>query len=219
MSLQKNIEEQYKNRLDKSELYNSDYSRFSEEERSKKLKQLVKEVLIITNNTTLLEIGAGQGGNISLLKEIGFSEQTIFVNELLPERVAHIKRTYPGVKIFEGNALEIDFDRKFDCIFQSTVFTSILNDKDRIELANKMWDLLMPGGIILWYDFIYNNPGNADVKKVSIAEVKCLFPKAIKTKIVKVTLAPPLGRRVGKLYNLFNVPFLRSHILGVFQKQ
>ncbi|MBL7913301.1 MAG: class I SAM-dependent methyltransferase [Bacteroidia bacterium] len=219
MSLQKNIEEQYGKRLDKNDLYNSDYSRFSEGERSEKLKLLVKEFLNVTTNITVLEIGAGQGGNISLLKEIGFSDQTIFMNELLPERIAHIKKNYPGIKIFEGNALDINFDQKFDCIFQSTVFTSILNEHDRVKLANKMWKLLNHGGIILWYDFIYNNPGNADVKKVSVDEVKALFALATKTKIVKVTLAPPIGRRVGKLYNLFNVPFLRSHILGVFQKQ
>lgn len=219
MALQKDIKNQYGKRLDKSELYNSDYSRFSDEERSEKLKQLAKEFLDITSNSTILEIGAGQGGNIPLLKEVGFNDQTIFVNELLPERIEHVKRNYPGIKVFEGNALEIDFNTKFDCIFQSTVFTSILNDTDRVMLANKMWDLLKPGGIILWYDFIYNNPGNADVKKVSIAEVKKIFPLAIKTKIIKVTLAPPIGRRVGKLYNLFNVIFLRSHILGVFKKQ
>ncbi len=219
MSLQKDIKDQYGKRLDKSDLYNSDYSRFSEEEKSFKLKQLLKEFLTVTDHSTILEIGAGQGGNIPLLKEAGFSDETIFVNELLPERIAHVKRAYPKIKVFEGNALEVNFERKFDCIFQSTVFTSILNENDRVELANKMWQLLNPGGIILWYDFIYNNPGNADVKKVSIADVKKLFPRANKTKIIKVTLAPPIGRRVGKLYNLFNIPPLRSHILGVFQKQ
>lgn len=219
MSLQKDIKDQYSKRLDKSDLYNSDYSRFSEEERSAKIKQLVKTYLNVNGNSTILEIGAGQGGNIQLMYEMGFTDKTIFVNELLPERVAHLKAHYPAIKVFDGNALEINFDMKFDCVFQSTVFTSILNEKDRIELADKMWNLLKPGGIILWYDFIYNNPGNTDVRKVSIEEVKKLFPGAVKTKIVKVTLAPPLGRRVGKMYNLFNIPLLRSHILGVFVKQ
>lgn len=219
MSLQKNIEEQYKNRLDKSDLYNSDYSRFADAERSIKTKQLVKEFLNINDKTTILEVGAGQGGNINLLREMGFNDQTIFVNELLPERIAAVKRNYPAIKIFEGNAIEINIDQKFDCVFQSTVFTSVLKDEDRIALAAKMWEILNPGGIILWYDFIYNNPNNKDIRKVDIKEVKKLFSKSVKSKIIKLTLAPPIGRRVGKLYNLFNVPFLRSHILGVFQKQ
>jgi len=219
MSLQEDITENYSKRSGKEVLYNSDYSYFSEVERSVKIKQLVKKFITVNNDTTILEIGAGQGGNIALLKEMGFNDQTIFINELLPERIAHVKNNYPGIKVYEGNALEINFDRKFDCIFQSTVFTSILNDNTRIELANKMWDLLKPGGIILWYDFIYNNPNNADVKKVSINEVKQLFKNASGSRIIKVTLAPPIGRRVGKMYNFFNIPFLRSHILGVFQKQ
>ena len=218
MSLQKNIEEQYNNRLDKSSLYNSEYSRFTDAERTIKTKQLVKEFLQVTHKSTVLEVGAGQGGNIPLLREMGFNDQNIFVNELLAERIEGVKRNYPAIKIFEGDALQVDFNQKFDCVFQSTVFTSILKDEDRIALANKMWELLNPGGIILWYDFIYNNPANPQVKKVNIKEVKKLFSKANKTKIIKLTLAPPIGRRVGKLYNLFNVPFLRSHILVVFQK-
>lgn len=219
MSLQEDITENYGKRSGKESLYNSDYSYFSELERSAKIKQLVKKFITINDNTTILEIGAGQGGNIPLLKEIGFNDKTIFINELLPERIAHVKSNYPGIKVYEGNALEINFDRKFDCIFQSTVFTSILDDNSRIALANKMWELLKPGGIILWYDFIYNNPNNADVKKVSSSEVKQLFHNASASQIIKVTLAPPIGRRVGKMYNFFNIPFLRSHILGVFQKQ
>jgi len=219
MSLQKDIEEQYRKRLDKSILYNSDYSSFAEEERCAKIKQLVKEYLNVSVSSTILEIGAGQGGNIQLMYDMGFTDKTVFINELLPERVAHVKKNYPTVKVFDGNALEINFDMKFDCVFQSTVFTSILKEKDRLELADKMWNILKPGGIILWYDFIYNNPGNTDVKKVSITEVKRLFLAAGKTKIIKVTLAPPLGRRVGKMYNLFNIPLLRSHILGVFLKK
>lgn len=219
MALQKDIIDQYEKREGKSNLYNSEYSRFSELERAIKLKQIVKEFLTVTDNTTILEVGAGQGGNIPLLKEIGFTNNTIFVNEILAERIAHVKNNYPEIKIFEGNALEINFNRKFDCVFQSTVFTSILSEDDRVKLANKMWDLLNPGGIILWYDFIYNNPSNPDVKKVSSSDVKKLFPSATKYKIVKVTLAPPVGRRVGKLYSLFNIPLLRSHILGVFLKK
>ncbi|MBL7920438.1 MAG: class I SAM-dependent methyltransferase [Bacteroidia bacterium] len=219
MSLQKDITKQYGKRTGKEKLYNSDYSYFSEKERAVKIKELVKKIILINNNTTILEIGAGQGGNIPLLREMDFNDDNIFVNELLPERVMHIKNNYPTIKVYEGNALEIDFDRKFDCIFQSTVFTSVLNDDQRIALANKMWKLLKPGGIILWYDFIYNNPNNSDVKKVSVAEVKQLFSNATQISIEKVTLAPPIGRLVGKMYNLFNIPFLRSHILAVFQKQ
>jgi hypothetical protein len=150
--------------------------------------------------------------------ECGFRKENIFLNELLPERVKAIKSNHSGTTVFEGDALKINFGKTFDCVYQSTVFTSILDDQSRKQLAIKMWDLLNPGGIILWYDFIYNNPKNPDVRKVSISEAKDLFPMCNHSEIRKITLAPPIGRRVGNLYSLFNLPFLRSHIIAVFRK-
>ncbi len=216
LSLEDKIKEQYAERGGMEHLYNSDYSRLADEERIKKVKQILQNYNL--SNSSILEIGAGQGDNVQMLLDLGFESKKIFLNELLPERAQRIKVNHPDIVLFEGDALTINFNQTFDCVFQSTVFTSILEDTDRIKLANKMWNLLNPGGIILWYDFVYNNPSNLNVKKVSIQETTDLFPLAKRREIVKVTLAPPIGRRVGKMYRLFNLPFLRSHILAVFQK-
>ena len=81
-----------------------------------------------------------------------------------------------------------------------------------------MLDLLNPNGIILWYDFIYNNPKNEHVKKVSVNELKLLFSISKKIYYKKITLAPPIGRKTGRLYKIFNIPVLRSHILAVIKK-
>ena len=51
----------------------------------------------------------------------------------------------------------------FDFVFQSTVFTSILDSEVRKEVAGEMLRVLKPGGVILWYDFHVNNPRNPDV--------------------------------------------------------
>ncbi len=214
MSLEKQIQDQYKNRTHKAHLYDSEYSRLADREKVVCCQELLSEHL--PNGVSVLEIGAGQGHNVALLRKCGFED--IVLNELLPERVAHAKKNFPELKIHSGNAMSIDFGRTFDCVFQSTVFTSVLSDEERVKLAEKMWDLLNPGGVILWYDFVYNNPKNSDVRKVSVKEVKKLFPKSSRCDIRRVTLAPPIGRRVGKLYPLFNLPFLRSHILAVFHK-
>lgn len=216
MSLDKQIQEQYSKRGPDNGLYNSVYSRLAEKEKWGKAKIILQNYL--DKNASILEIGAGNGSNCLEFEKFGYKRENMFLNELLPQRIALIKQNFPDIKLYEGDALQIDFARKFDCVFQSTVFTSILNDKDRKALAEKMWDSLNPGGIILWYDFIYNNPKNPDVKKVSPKEVKSLFPQAVKYEIHKITLAPPVGRRVGKLYPLFNILPLRSHILGIFQK-
>ena len=82
-----------------------------------------------------------------------------------------------------------------------------------------MFDMTRNSGIILWYDFRYDNPHNADVRGISKKEVKCLFPDAKKIFFFDVTLAPPLGRRVGRLYGILNsLWFLRTHVVAVVYK-
>jgi hypothetical protein len=81
-----------------------------------------------------------------------------------------------------------------------------------------MWRLTKPLGMILWYDLRVNNPGNPDVRGIGVQEIRELFPRASGFEYKRVTLAPPIGRRVGRLYNFLNFPFLRSHILAAVYK-
>lgn len=219
MSLTNKINEQYSKRDSKSHLYHqSHYINFSQEEIKEVSEQLIRNYFSNLGDLKLLEIGAGSGHNAMMFEKMGIQLRNISFNELLEDRITVIKNSFPSNKLYAGDAITLNFEERYDIIFQSTVFTSILRDQDRKALANKMWELLKPGGIILWYDFIYNNPNNPDVKKVSVAEVKELFGAAKNWRVKKVTLAPPIGRKVGKFYKLFNLPFLRSHILAVFQK-
>jgi hypothetical protein len=216
MALEDQIHEQYEKRRGIDALYNSVYSELADKERAAALKSLLSPLILPQH--TILEVGSGQGNNVPMLRGCGFSEDRIFLNELLVDRVAAARKQYPMVHLYAGNALETNFDRTFDFVFQSTVFTSILDAADRQRLADKMWSLVTPGGYILWYDFIFSNPSNPDVRKVSFGELKRLFPDAVITAKQKITLAPPIGRRVGRLYPFFNLPFLRTHLLVLMQK-
>jgi len=220
VSLTEEINKQYNNRSNKTHLYqNSPYTLAVRQELKSNCRKLLKTCFTNLSEVTLLEIGAGNGTNAFMFESMGIKLSNISFNELLTERIKAIKENFPKNDIYEGDATKIEVPKKFDIIYQSTVFTSILNDTDRRNLADKMWSMLKPGGIILWYDFIYNNPQNPDVKKVSISEVKQLFGKASNSIINRITLAPPIGRKVGKFYKLFNIVLLRSHILAVFQKE
>lgn len=214
--LEEHIKKHYKEREGKESLYNSVYADLADEEKLEALKTLL--VSNLGAGATILEIGAGQGGNVGMLQACGLALKNIYLNELLPERVEHLHKNYPDCTVFAGNALTIDFKMQFDCVFQSTVFTSLLNDEDRKAMAQKMWSLLKPGGIILWYDFMYNNPANKHVRKVSRQEVKRLFAQASESEWRKITLAPPIGRRVGRFYKWFNWQPLRTHLLAVLKK-
>ncbi len=194
------------------------YSAFIIEEREKIYRRILDEELGDLSNKKMLEIGAGGGPNISFFMHAGFKPENIEANELLPVRADSFRNSFPAIKLHEGDALALEEKKKYDLVFQSTVFSSILDDKFRAQLAQKMLRLLSPKGIILSYDFIYNNPKNPDVKKVSFEEIKNLFG-GCSFKFYKVTLAPPIGRRVPGLYKALNIfPFLRTHLITVIRK-
>lgn len=183
------------------------------------IRLLLKNRLTDLNNLKLLEIGCGTGTNLISFIKLGFNPSKIVGNELLSDRFDKAVLKLPlEVKMFPGNALDLNFHGdSFDIVYQSMVFSSILNEEFKIALAKKMWQLTKPGGGILWYDFTYNNPKNQNVKGITFKELKKLFPD---TKIAKwrLTLAPPITRVVTSihpvLYNVFNFfPFLRTHIL------
>ena len=176
------------------------------------------------NDLRLLEIGCGNGSNILEFLRLGFSAKKLIANELLPDRAKLAKENLPSlIKVLEGDALSLDIeDESLDIVYQSTVFSSILDEKFQSKLAEKMWAWVKPGGAILWYDFTYNNPSNSDVRGVSLKRIRDLFPDG-KIDVKRVTLAPPISRRVCKLhpnlYHVFNVfPFLRTHVLCYIEK-
>ncbi len=173
----------------------------------------------------VLEIGCGGGANILQFLRWGFLPENIKGNELLADRCAEARHILPAaVEIFEGDACSLRLpDCSFDIVMASTVLTSILDKSFRVRLAQKMWSLVKPGGAVLWYDFIYNNPANADVTAIPRRQVLELFPEA-RAFTRKVTLAPPIARLVSRgnpgLYSLFNLfPFLRTHLVAWLVKE
>ena len=168
----------------------------------------------------LLKLVQGGGDNLIALKRNGFDWKNIYANELLEDRVEMLIKNLPNSNIYAGDASNLEFKNYFDVVFQSTVFTSILDIDFKIKLAVKMFDMVKDNGLILWYDFKYNNPKNPDVKGVGKNEIKKLFPEAKKIIFYNVTLAPPIGRRIGKFCNVFNFlfPFFRTHIIAEIYK-
>ena len=175
-------------------------------------------------NLKLIEIGCGNGSNLLEFLRLGLAPQNLCGIELLPVRAASARRCLPEeLVVHAGDANSVDIDPESqDVVFQSVVFSSLLDNSFQHDLANRMWNWVTPGGGVLWYDFIYNNPSNPDVRGVPVKRVKQLFPMG-KMIIRRVTLAPPISRRVVRVhpsfYNIFNFfPFLRTHVLCWIQK-
>jgi ubiquinone/menaquinone biosynthesis C-methylase UbiE len=196
-----------------------------EQEKERAMIKWIKENrLEPLENKKLLEFGCGIGINIQKFIRFGFTPSNIFANELMDERLQIAKKLLPAqVNFYNGSVMNLHFNENyFDIVFQSMVFSSILDLDYKYKLAEKMWHWVKPGGGILWYDFIYDNPQNPDVKGVRLNELKNLF-KGAKIVKKKITLAPPISRIVTRihpnLYYLFNsIYFLRTHLLVWIKK-
>jgi SAM-dependent methyltransferase len=170
------------------------------------------------------EVGCGAGGNLLGLLRLGMRPEHLQGIELLPERLALARAVLPeALRLHAGDAAQAPIaPASQDLLLQCTVFSSILSDAVQQSVADAMWRWLKPGGALLWYDFIVDNPRNRDVRGVPLRRVRELFPQG-RLQWQRLTLVPPLARAVCKLhpaaYTVFNtVPWLRSHVLAVIEK-
>lgn len=219
------IVERYERR---KSLGTSRYSRFNPEiiagtqERQRALVSLLKNNGVPNlERVDVLEIGCGNGSNLQELLLLGAQPERLTGNDLLPDRLDAARHRLPqATRLYPGDASILPFEAaSFDIVYQSTVFSSILDDESQGRLAEAMWRWVRPGGGVLWYDFIVNNPSNPDVRGVPLRRVRRLFPQG-RVDVRRVTLAPPISRRVHPaLYHVFNaVPLLRTHILCFVKK-
>ncbi|WP_127579923.1 class I SAM-dependent methyltransferase [Paenibacillus koleovorans] len=217
-----------RNSLKKNNLYNSlipsVYMSLQEKERAliRWIKDCKVEPIEIK---TVLEVGCGGGGNLLQLIQLGFLPENLTGNELQEDRALAARKKLPqDTAIIVGDASENDFGGQlFDIVYVSTVFSSILDDSFQQKLAGRIWEKTKPGGGVLWYDFIYDNPSNRDVKGIPVRRIKELFPLG-EIREWSLTLAPPISRRVTKfhpsMYTIFNcISLLRTHKLCWIEKK
>ena len=171
-----------------------------------------------------MEIGCAGGGVINSLLQLGVREQNIYGIDIRPEGVEDAKMAFPNVNFTVMDARQLEFpDSNFDVVTIFTLLSSILEYKIRKKIASEIERVLKPGGMVIYYDFRYNNPFNPNVMGIRKTEIKKLFPR-MNRELKLITLLPPLARRLGgwtKLYILLFLlfPCLRSHYLGLFIKE
>ena len=176
------------------------------------------------SNLRLLEVGCGEGGNLLELIRTGFAPEHLTGIELIEDRFNAARQRLPrALQLHLGDALAVDMPgASQDIVFVSTVFSSILDPTTQHALAAAMWRWLRPGGAVLWYDFAIDNPRNPDVRGVPRSRLRELFPEG-RLEVQRITLAPPIARRVCRLhpslYTAFNtIPLLRTHLLAWITK-
>jgi SAM-dependent methyltransferase len=129
----------------------------------------------------LLEVGCGTGTNLLELLRFGLRPEHLQGIELLPGSAEQARRVLPSsIRIITGDAAGLPeatiAAESQDVVYQSTVFSSLLDDAFQQRLAERIWSWVRPGGGVLWYDFVVNNPRNADVRGVPVSRLRRLFP-------------------------------------------
>jgi ubiquinone/menaquinone biosynthesis C-methylase UbiE len=179
------------------------------------------ETIPLTNRR-VLEIGCGRGDWFSMFRDFGASNADLAGIDLIEQRVDEARRRFPEADIRRGDASRLPWpDASFDVVFQSTVFTSILDADARIAVAQEMLRVVKPAGVVLWYDFRYDNPRNPYVRGIGRREVRSLFPDR-RIAFWRVTLAPPLARwivpRCWRLAGLLeSLTVLNTHLTAVIR--
>jgi SAM-dependent methyltransferase len=179
------------------------------------------------SSVRLLEVGCGTGANLLDLLRFGFKAEHLQGIELLPASAEQARSVLPAsVRITVGDAADpagaLIHTGSLDVVYQSTVFSSLLDDAFQQRLADTMWRYVRPGGGVLWYDFTVNNPRNRGVRGVPVKRIRQLFPEGA-LRLQRITLAPPIARLVTrlnpKLYSVFNAcAWLRTHVLAWIEK-
>lgn len=172
----------------------------------------------------ILDVGCGDGNMLRQFLQWGAAPERLAGIELRPDPVQKARHFNPNLDVRCGSATELPWpDASFDLVCQHTALTSILDPAMKRQIATEMSRVLRPGGAVLWYDFMYNNPRNPDVRGVKAGEIRSLFP-GFEIHLRRITLAPPIARCLPEsllpvLYPLLAaIPPLRTHYLGLFIK-
>jgi len=172
----------------------------------------------------ILDIGCGTGSILRNFIQYGANPENLYGIDLLPDRIETGRKINPNINFSCGDASKLPYQNEnFDIVMQFTVFTSILDNRMKKEIAKEMLRVLKADGIIIWYDYFMDNPKNPDVKGVRKKEIYEIFP-GCSIHLKKITLAPPITRALAP-YSTFicflleKLKIVNTHYLGIIQKK
>ena len=142
----------------------------------------------------ILDVGCGTGKWLRDLIGLGADPAKLFGVELLPSSVARARRLCPAPVTIEcSNAANLSFpSASFDIVLQAAVFSAMLDSEMRQAIAAEMLRVVRPGGLILWYDLIVENPWNSCVHPLRKSDIRRMFP-GCSLELRRVGLAPVIA--------------------------
>ncbi len=124
---------------------------FHKQEREWAILSFLRKLKVDLTGCSVLEVGSGTGHILQRFVDFGAS-QAVGLDVML-NRLQTANERHPRVILAQGNAAELPFaSHQFDLVTQFMCLSSVLDPSMRREIANEMWRVLKPGGMILFYD-------------------------------------------------------------------
>ena len=212
------------------------------QEREWKLLQEIHRYDIELSTTCFLEVGCGTGH--ILQRFLDFGAHSVYGVDLIQNRLKNGQTQFPCVHFFKADAGHLPFaSGSFNAVCQFMCLSSVIDSNMRMRIAQEMWRVLAPKGILISYDlrpssllirainFIGNHLTNkfsnhdsvvtTTTSPLDLEELNKLYPHG-KVRIVSISLNWHLAKlaRISRLLThlLSTLPPLRSHYLLIASK-
>ena len=186
------------------------------------LRTIAREGFWPLGTRRILDVGCGTGHFLRWLGALGAEPDACHGVDISVERLDRARHLAPHhhLQVIDGQHLPFP-DAHFDLVVQRTVFSSLDTAGLRAGLAAEMRRVLRPEGLLLWYDVAVPNPWNPDLRPLTPAAVRALFPD-MRVRLERVSLLPPLvrllaPRSLAVCHLLEAIPVLRGHLWGVIR--
>ncbi|HEU5229160.1 MAG TPA: methyltransferase domain-containing protein [Ktedonobacteraceae bacterium] len=220
------IEEEYRKRdagtipLDRYSLFNAATLLHVQSLERQILSSLKRHHFYPLTEKKILDVGCGSGNTLQSFARYGAAVANLYGIDLMKPRIERARNTNPALHWQVGSAHQLPYeDASFDLVTSFVLFSSVLSEPLRQKIADEMWRVLKPGGLILLHDFVYANPRNPAVRGMTRQQIRQLFGRPRATFAFRsMTLAPPLARLIAPraywlAFTLEQMRVLNTHVI------